>query len=465
MKRRKFIYAAGAAIGVLSFPGIAQAFGSEKKPPVFKNGETVCFIGDSITHNGQWHVHVANYFQTRFPKNKVRFVNVGISGDKASNVIQRYVDDIKPHQSDHAVIMLGMNDVTRRLYNTSTPSEDNQKKRKQDYLDYQANMDKLIRMVKESSCRSIILIKPSPYDQTASLQTENLPGVNDVLHDFGRILEELAEEHRTYLIDFHGPMTGISIKKQQIDPSFSFAPRDRVHPNALGHQLMAYLFLESLNAPDLISSVSVDAREKTATGENAAVSGLKIRDNQIEFDLLEKALPYPVQAVNLPVLNWVGAENKHNRQLMRIVSLSPGKWLLTIDGHEVGEYTMQELDEGINLAFNQSTPQYRQAKLVGDLYAKYCKLEVSYRDYLRINILLREKGIDIRDEHSVEAFFNTFPYREGNYATRYFVSLFLKYFDIKNQLQENKRDMKKLFDQVHKINQPAIHHYQLKKMD
>jgi hypothetical protein len=126
---------------------------------------------------------------------------------------------------------------------------------------------------------------------------------------------------------------------------------------------------------------------------------------------------------------------------------------------------MQELDEGINLAFNQSTPQYQQAKRVLVLYDKYCKLEVSYRDYLRINILLREKGIDIRDEHSVEAFFNTFPYREGNYATRYFVSLFLKYFDIKNQLQENKRDMKKLFDQVHKINQPAIHHYQLKKMD
>jgi dimeric dUTPase (all-alpha-NTP-PPase superfamily) len=79
--------------------------------------------------------------------------------------------------------------------------------------------------------------------------------------------------------------------------------------------------------------------------------------------------------------------------------------------------------------------------------------------------MLREKGVDIQEEQAVEAFFNTFPYQEGSYATRYFVSLFSNYFDIKKQLRQNQKNIERLFDQVYKINQPVTHRYQLERID
>lgn len=50
---------------------------------LFKDGETVCFLGDSITHGGRFHSYVYDYYLTRFPDRTVRFVNAGISGDSA----------------------------------------------------------------------------------------------------------------------------------------------------------------------------------------------------------------------------------------------------------------------------------------------------------------------------------------------------------------------------------------------
>jgi lysophospholipase L1-like esterase len=50
---------------------------------LFNDGETVCFLGDSITHGGRFHRYVSDYYLTRFPTRTVRFVNAGVSGDSA----------------------------------------------------------------------------------------------------------------------------------------------------------------------------------------------------------------------------------------------------------------------------------------------------------------------------------------------------------------------------------------------
>ena len=41
------------------------AFGGEK---LIKDGDTVVFFGDSITHGGRYHEFVTDFYRTRFPE-------------------------------------------------------------------------------------------------------------------------------------------------------------------------------------------------------------------------------------------------------------------------------------------------------------------------------------------------------------------------------------------------------------
>lgn len=67
------------------FVGISYALGSsaalaDSKPQAFQKGETVCMVGDSITHGGMYHSNLYLFYATRFPTREVRLVNCGISG-------------------------------------------------------------------------------------------------------------------------------------------------------------------------------------------------------------------------------------------------------------------------------------------------------------------------------------------------------------------------------------------------
>jgi len=61
------------ALGV----GLVLFAGSLAYADLFKDGETVCFLGDSITARGSTQTVVSDYYLTRFPERTVRFVNAG----------------------------------------------------------------------------------------------------------------------------------------------------------------------------------------------------------------------------------------------------------------------------------------------------------------------------------------------------------------------------------------------------
>ena len=82
----------------------------------FPSGSRVCFVGNSITNNGEFHHNILLYHLTRYPKENVSFFNCGISGDVTSGILSRMDDDILVHQPTHIVLMIGMNDVKRSLY-------------------------------------------------------------------------------------------------------------------------------------------------------------------------------------------------------------------------------------------------------------------------------------------------------------------------------------------------------------
>lgn len=89
----------------------------------FKDGETVCFIGDSITHGGPYHAFIRAYYLTRFPDQTIQFVNAGTSGETAGGGAARFDEDVLPYRPTSAVVMFGMNDVNRGAY-VANPDEE-----------------------------------------------------------------------------------------------------------------------------------------------------------------------------------------------------------------------------------------------------------------------------------------------------------------------------------------------------
>ena len=101
-------------------PAPAPAAAAEFKPIVskidLKDGDTLVFLGDSITHQCLYTQYVEDYFYTRYPKRRIHFHNAGVGGDRASNALVRFDEDVASFKPKYVTILLGMNDGTYTKY-------------------------------------------------------------------------------------------------------------------------------------------------------------------------------------------------------------------------------------------------------------------------------------------------------------------------------------------------------------
>ena len=65
-----------------------------------QDGDTVVFLGDSITHQCLYTQYVEDFFHTRFPERRIHFHNAGVGGDKAADVLARFDDDVAAAKRD-----------------------------------------------------------------------------------------------------------------------------------------------------------------------------------------------------------------------------------------------------------------------------------------------------------------------------------------------------------------------------
>ncbi|MEZ0276020.1 MAG: GDSL-type esterase/lipase family protein, partial [Roseimicrobium sp.] len=123
---------------------IALPARSQTAPKPFADGDTVCFLGDSITHGGNWHRYIELFYVSRFPERKVNIVNCGIGGDRADGALKRLDWDVLVHQPTVIVIMLGMNDIGHANYDGPNPTPQMLTAREQSITAYRTNMTALI---------------------------------------------------------------------------------------------------------------------------------------------------------------------------------------------------------------------------------------------------------------------------------------------------------------------------------
>ena len=335
---------------------------------MFRDGDRVVFFGDSITAGGGYHRYLSDYYVTRCPDADIRFFNAGSGGDNSHHAATRLEDDVAAHRPTAVSVMFGMNDFGVRCYN-ETETEDDLREQAKRIADYRVNMAALLDLC-AGTCpdAALYLLTPTPYDD-ASVEYEyngtvhpNHPGANAGIGNCAAAVREEAAKRGATLVDLYTAINDAFRERRRQDPGMTFSG-DRVHVCPGIHLLMAMSFLEAQNADRVVSDVAL--REgRCLKAIKAEVSDIVTNEaGAVSFTVLEQSLPMPFDNAAKAFTN-APAVAAFNQQLLAFYCLGDGDWTLKIDGAEVCTASAIEWERGVNLAFNEKTPQHRQAMAV-----------------------------------------------------------------------------------------------------
>ena len=344
-------------------------FAQTVKP--FKEGERAVFLGNSITDGGHYHSYIWLYYMTRFPNMPIRIFNGGIGGDTAFDMNKRLDADIFAMQPSVLMVTFGMNDSGYFEYNGDKAKEFGEEKYQESIKNYQ----QMEKRFKELPKTRIVMLGTSPYDETVQLKEGNLfKTKNETIKRIVEYQKESAAKNGWEFSDLNAPMVALNQQFQQKDPAFTLCGSDRIHPDNDGHMVMAYLFLKAQGFVGKdVANMEINANKKEAVkAENCTVSNIKKIGNELSFDYLAEALPYPLDTIargwgqkksQAEVTKVVPFMEDMNREMLKVSGLK-GNYKLLIDDEEIGTWSAGELAKGINLAAESKTPQYQQALTV-----------------------------------------------------------------------------------------------------
>ncbi|MEO8766057.1 MAG: SGNH/GDSL hydrolase family protein [Ginsengibacter sp.] len=434
---------------------------------LFKDNDRVCFIGNSITMNGRFHNYIELFYVTRFPDRKIKFYNCGISGDVANGILRRMDSDILVHQPTWSVVMVGMNDVNRSLYDKARQVEPGIQKQQQDALNrYFKDLDSIVRILIKAGSK-VILQTPSIYDQTADLLSNNAPGVNNALKRCAGYIKKLAARFKLPVVDYWTIMNTVNAGVQKLDKKATIIGADRVHPGIEGHFLMAGEFLKSQHVPASVAYISIDAKNhKIKEALQSNISDIRYNHSSVSFKCRETSLPYPLLSGDFNPDSLFSFTEKFNKEILQIKSLKKGTYILKIDSVVAGTYSERDLNTGINLAKNYLTPQNQQAASVLRFLDQYWELERRLRQikYVEYGLL----GSDIHlyrnlDDNSEKLFTKSLERFKGQ--PREYIDYYKKNFDEYMTNKKMEKDLQKKSDEKFKEiqlnNKPVIHSFEV----
>ena len=357
------------------FPTIGAA---GTNPTAFQPGDRWAVFGDSITQGGFYHRELELFYLTRLPEFELQTFNHGCAGDTASGGLKRLEWDCLSSRPTVVTVLFGMNDVGRDLYLVGKSGPEVEKQRAARTQTYADNLRSLVRRLRDAGIR-VVVLSPTPYDDTMQGEKPNAPGCNAALANFTALAREIAREAGVGFINLHTPLTELNHERQRSNPAFTLISADRVHPGRAGHLAIAYHILRAQGAPGLVYSLHLDAVAGNVLGaENAHVSDVVATATTLSFTVAEEALPFPLDPPGAKD-DLVPFSAEFNRQLLRVAKLAPGSWSLAVDDEPVVEFTHQQLAAGVDLAALPSTPQLRQARLVRAALGEKWEAEASLR--------------------------------------------------------------------------------------
>jgi len=341
------LYLSLLALVFVSTPLVAA---DSTKDFFFHKGDRIVFLGDSITEQYQYSSYIELYLTTHFPNGDMTFINAGIGGDTATGGAGRFSEHVLAEKPTALTIDFGMNDGGYGGFNPQAAKN------------YIEKTEAMLKAAKKAGVR-VALISPNAVEVRARPMQQNLPIYLETQKKFYAPLKELAEKYNIPFVDQYA-VTRKVMDKMAADDSKVHPFPDAVHTNGAGGLLMAHTILVGLQAPAVVSDVEIDATGKKAKPTDCTVDELSVTSDGISFQRKDKALPMPVQPDWRGILPYVNRLKDLNYYGLKVTGLNGGKYTLSIDGKQVGEYSAEKLSQGVNLGNLASGPLFEQSQQV-----------------------------------------------------------------------------------------------------
>jgi len=205
-----------------------------------KNGQTLLFIGDSITDCGRarpvgqygglgegYVAFVDSLMAARCPQTRVKVINMGISGNRVVDLYERWQTDVIDLKPTWLSIMIGINDVWRQF---DSPLEKNQI----DITQYETIYRHLLAQTRPM-LNGLVLM--TPY----FIEANKHDPMRSLMDEYGKVVKKLAKEYNAIFVNV----------QEAFDRYLKYRPAqtlcgDRVHPNKTGHMIIAMAFLKAI---------------------------------------------------------------------------------------------------------------------------------------------------------------------------------------------------------------------------
>ncbi|MCK6206120.1 SGNH/GDSL hydrolase family protein [Bacillus infantis] len=202
------------------------------------------FIGDSITDHGRredpeqigfgYVRNLRDYYLTSFPEKEFEFINRGVSGNRVTDLADRWKADVIDIQPDVVSISIGINDVWRQLDSPGIVQID-PGRFKEVYQD-------LLTQVREETEAEIVLMEPTVIEE--DVHSEG----NRLLTPYVEAVHELAEQFNAVVVPEHKAF----IRYLESGGKLKLTT-DAVHMTSAGDMLMARTWVQGAGSLSLFS--------------------------------------------------------------------------------------------------------------------------------------------------------------------------------------------------------------------
>ncbi len=366
---------ASLGLALVGLPPASAAGAAAPKPLLdLQDGDTMVFLGDSITHQCLYTQYVEDFFYTRYPERRLHFHNAGVGGDRAGDGLARFDEEVAVFHPKYVTVLMGMNDGKYEDFTAEV------------FATYAADMTRTLERIKTTGATAIVM-SPTMFDYPVVEWRKDDPNFrfrgqprsphyNAVMAYYGAWGRDQAFARNLPYVNLWGPLNDFTAQERATNPKFTLLP-DAIHPGPGGHVIMASAMLDALHP----ERRTVSAINLTRVGEQwRAAPKIKLENlegdaTHVSFTFTATALPWvlPAEASGSPQ-KWGWQEDvqlgfdltksghRLSNEMVRLAGLAPGNYEIKIDGRSIGKPVSHvALGAKIELQANASTPQYQQA--------------------------------------------------------------------------------------------------------
>jgi len=302
------------------------------------------FFGNSIVNQQKHTSYFESYYHLRYPAMRFHFRAMGRGGDDITEAMGRYSCQVDAPNPDYVSTMFGMND---RL-NKST----------RDSSTYANNLGNLVSKIKTTGATPV-LFTPNPIYRG---------GGGSYMKYYASVVNWMGQDNDYPYADIFNHLLPIWMQTRTTADSmvwqhgFRSGRLDEIHPGRSGHLAMAYGLLKAMDAPEEVSSASIDAYTGTLTAsEYCSIKNIVANGSTVSFDRLDERLPMAFEDTARASLKYMPEIlDSMNRYMLTVTGLPFGDYDIFVDGELSATVPSTELETGWNMTHMRKGPIHDQ---------------------------------------------------------------------------------------------------------